>query len=249
MLGAMSDDPTPTAPHPSPGVVADLAPEGELRASINLGNPVLAQGTPDEPAGVTVDLSRELARRLGVPLRLVCFDAARKSLEALTTGAADVGYLAVDPGRATDVAFSRPYAVIEGVYAVADDSPITAVDQVDREGVRVGVKEGSAYDLHLSRTLTAATIVRGSDGTDVFVAKALDVAAGIRQPVTEFARVHGGVRVLPGRFMQIEQAVGVSVRRDADAVAWVAAVVDELKASGFVADALERSGHPGLAAD
>ena len=115
-------------------VCEDLAPSGVLRASINLGNPVLAQGTPEEPAGVTVDIARELARRLDVPVELVCFDAARKSFEAMTTGQADICFLAIDPARAAEVAFTAPYVVIEGVYAVPADSPLTTVDEVDGPG-------------------------------------------------------------------------------------------------------------------
>ncbi len=142
-------------------IAADLAPTGVLRASINLGNPVLAQGTPDAPSGVTVDLARALAGRLGLPVELLCFDAARKSFEALTSGRADVGFLAVEPARAEQVAFTAPYVLIEGVYAVPDDSPLRTVEDVDAEGVRIGVKLGSAYDLFLTRTLRHADLVRG----------------------------------------------------------------------------------------
>ena len=150
-----------------PAVVADLAPTGVLRASINLGNPVLAQGTSDEPTGVTVDLAREIAARLGVPVSFACFDAARKSLAALIAGAADVAFLAIEPAREAEVSFTAPYVIIEGVYAVPDGSPITTAAEVDRPGVRVGVNEGSAYDLFLSRTLAHAQVVRGADGFDV----------------------------------------------------------------------------------
>src|SRR5262245_4554210 len=107
-----------------PAIVTDLAPTGTLRASINLGNPLLAQGQPDAPSGVTVDLSREIAARLGVPVTFLCFDAARKSFEALSTAAADIGFLAIEPARAAQVQFTAPYVVIEGVYVVSDDSPI-----------------------------------------------------------------------------------------------------------------------------
>jgi len=116
-----------------PAVVADLAPTGVLRASINLGNPVLAQGTGDEPTGVTVDLAREIAARLGVPVSFACFDAARKSLAALTAGAADVAFLAIEPAREAEVSFTAPYVIIEGVYAVPDGSPITTASDVDRQ--------------------------------------------------------------------------------------------------------------------
>jgi ABC-type amino acid transport substrate-binding protein len=104
-------------------LVSDLAPTGVLRASINLGNPVLAQGTPFEPAGVTVDIAREIGSRLGLPVELVCFDAARKSFEAMTSGRADICFLAIEAAREAEVAFTAPYVVIEGVYAVPAESP------------------------------------------------------------------------------------------------------------------------------
>jgi polar amino acid transport system substrate-binding protein len=223
-------------------VAHDLAPTGVLRASINLGNPVLAQGTPDDPSGVTVDLAREVASRLEVPLELLCFDAARKSFEGMADGRADLCFLAVDPARATEVAFTAPYVVIEGVYVVPTDSPLASPADVDRQGVRVGVKQGSAYDLFLTRTLEHATVVRGEEGVDVFVEQGLEAGAGIRQPVTTYAAAHPEVRVLEERFMQIEQAVGTSIDRAPATVAFLRDLVEELKASGFVADSLARSG-------
>ena len=228
-------------------VARDLAPTGLLRASINLGNPVLAQGAPQAPTGVTVDIARAVGERLGVPVELVCFDAARRSFEAMATGDADLCFLAVDPARATEVAFTAPYVVIEGVYVVPVDSPVRSVADVDRDGVRVGVKHGSAYDLHLTRTLEHASIVRGDEGVDVFVSEGLEVGAGIREPVTAFAAGRDDVRVLDEAFMQIEQAVGTTRTRAADTVAFLHELVEELKASGFVADALARSGQSGAA--
>ena len=228
-------------------VARDLAPTGLLRASINLGNPVLAQGTPQAPTGVTVDIARAVGERLGVPVELVCFDAARRSFEAMATGDADLCFLAVDPARATEVAFTAPYVVIEGVYVVPVDSPVRSVADVDRDGVRVGVKHGSAYDLHLTRTLEHASIVRGDEGVDVFVSEGLEVGAGIREPVTAFAARRDDVKVLDEAFMQIEQAVGTTRTRAADTVAFLHELVEELKASGFVADALARSGQSGAA--
>lgn len=227
---------------PDHDLARDLAPTGTLRASINLGNPVLAQGTPVDPSGVTVDLARELGSRLGVPVELLCFDAARDSLAAVEDGRADLCFLAVDPARAETLAFSAPYAVIEGVFAVASDSPLTGAGDVDRPGVRVGVKKGSAYDLFLTRTLAHAEVVRGSDGTAVFVDEGLEVAAGIRQPVTDFVAARPGLRVLEPHFMEIQQAVGIPRSRGETAAGFVHDVVEELKAGGFVADALARSG-------
>ncbi|MEU0797508.1 transporter substrate-binding domain-containing protein [Amycolatopsis sp. NPDC005961] len=223
---------------------ADLAPTGVLRAAVNLGNPVLAHGTPDAPGGVTVDLAREVAARLDVPVEFVCFDAARKSFEALTSDAADLCFLAIEPARAASVAFTAPYVVIEGVYVVPSESPFNAPEDVDRPGVRIGVKEGSAYDLYLTRTLSRATIVRGSDGVAAFESQGLEVAAGIRQPMTSYVSSHPGTRVIPERFMQIRQAVGTTPARRPETVAFLRELVEELKANGFVADALRRANQP-----
>jgi polar amino acid transport system substrate-binding protein len=223
-------------------VSADLAPTGVLRASINLGNPVLAQGTPDEPTGITVDLAREIAARLEVPVEFLCFDAARKSFEAMTEGRADLCFLAIDPAREAEVAFTAPYVVIEGVYAVPRDSKLTTVGEVDSAGVRIGVKQGSAYDLFLTRTLENATVVRGDEGTDIFLAEQLEAAAGIRQPITQFVESRDDVRVIEERFMQIQQAVGTTKNRKPETLQFLRDLVDELKANGFVADSLARAG-------
>ena len=221
---------------------AALAPTGTLRASINLGNPVLAQGTPEEPSGVTVDIARELASRLGVPVSFECFDAARKSFEALRTGAADVAFLAVEPARAAEVEFTAPYVVIEGVYAVVADSPVRTADDVDRAGVRVGVKEGSAYDLFLTRTLQNAEVVRGADGIDAFRELGLEVAAGIRQPLARHVCEDPGLRLVEPRFMEIRQAVAVAQDHSAATVRFLQELVEDLKANGRIAESLARSG-------
>jgi polar amino acid transport system substrate-binding protein len=222
-------------------IVEELAPEGALRASINLGNPVLAQGTAEAPTGVAVDIARELGLRLGVPTELLCFDAARTSFAAMTAGRADVCFLAIEPAREAEVAFTAPYVLIEGVYAVPRDSPISTTAEVDREGVRIGVKLGSAYDLFLSRTLEHATVVRGDEGADVFRDLGLEAGAGIRQPMAKFVAGNPGFRLLDARFMEIPQALGTSRSRSAQSVGFLRALIEELKASGFVAEALRRS--------
>jgi polar amino acid transport system substrate-binding protein len=223
-------------------LVQELAPAGELRACINLGNPVLAQGSPASLAGVTVDLAREFAARLDVPLRLVPFDAARRSFAALAAGEADVAFLAIEPARAAQVAFTAPYVLIEGVYAVAEDSPLTSASEVDRPGVRIGVGEGSAYDLFLTRTLRHAQLVRGEDGIDLFVTCGLEATAHVRQPLTRYVETHPGLRLLEPRFMEIRQAAAIPTARGPRALATLAGWIEELKASGFVAESLTRSG-------
>lgn len=222
-------------------VVHDLVPSGTLRAAINLGNAVLAQGTPEVPSGVTVDIARELGARIGCAVQLVCFDAARKSVEAMTDGRADICFLAVDPARESSVAFTAPYVVIEGAFAVAEDSPITTLADVDRDGVRIGVKEGSAYDLFLTRTLRHARVVRGQEGVEVFLGLGLEVGAGIRQPLSAFVASRPGLRMIDGRFMEIRQALGTTRDRDPQTVRFLRTFIEELKATGFIAGSLQRA--------
>lgn len=227
-------------------VVQELAPTGRLRATINLGNPVLAQqdAATGEPRGVSVDLARELGRRIGLPVELVTFDAAGKAFAALGSEACDVGFLAIDPARAEDLAFTAPYVLIEGTYMVPDASPLREVGDVDRDGVRIAAGRNAAYDLYLSRTLKRAKLVYAPTShaaLEMFAAERLDAAAGVRQPLLAFAGTHPGLRVMEGRFMAIEQAIATPKPR-ADGAAYLRTFVEEMKASGLVAASLARSG-------
>ncbi len=234
----------------TPSIVQAFAPSGTLRASINLGNPILANrdAASGQPVGVSIDLAHGLAESLGVPIELLVFDAAGKSVEALEQGRADIGFFAVDPKRGEHIAFTAPYVLIEGSYLVPDASPMQSNDQIDRAGTRVVVGKGSAYDLFLTRELKAAEIVRAPTSptvVDVFVAQGAEVAAGVRQQLeADLARLPGH-RLLPGRFMVIQQAMGVGKARGAEAAAFLAAYVERQKVSGFVAAALARHGIQG----
>jgi polar amino acid transport system substrate-binding protein len=230
-----------TAP---PAIRNAFAPGGKLRASINLGNPILASLDPDgRPSGVSVDLAAELARMLGAELELVPFDTAAKSVEAVVGERADIGFFAIDPVRGADITFTAPYVLIEGYYLVNEDSPITSNAQVDDSHNRVVVGNGSAYDLYLTRELKHATIVRAPSSpavVDVFLEQGADVAAGVKQQLEADAARLGGLRLLDQRFMVIRQAMGVPKSRGADAATYLAEFVEQMKASGFVAAALER---------
>jgi len=229
-----------------PEVLKDLAPGGALKAAINFGNPVLAQkdAATGEPRGVSADLARELARRLGVQPAFIAFDAAGKVFDALKTGAWDVAFLAIEPERAAEIDFSAPYVVIEGTYLVRSDSPLQRIEDVDRDGVRVAVGNKSAYDLFLTRNLQHARIVRAPTSAaaiELFVKDGLECAAGVKQPLVDFAKSHSGMRVMEGRFMAIEQAMGTPKGRSAG-VRYLHDFIEEMKSSGFVAAALARSG-------
>ena len=224
-----------------PDVIKELAPTGTLRASINLGNIVLAQGTPDNPTGVTPELARELGKRLGVPVSLTAFDAAGKAFEAMKAGKVDIVFLAIEPVRAAEIEFTAPYVIIEGVYMVRQDSPLKIPADVDKPGIRVGVNKASAYDLFLTRTLKNASLVRSEDGAKLFIDQKLDAAGGVKQALQKFAAGRSDVRLMDQRFMEIQQAMGTAKGRLAGA-AYLRGFIEEMKATGFVADALKRSG-------
>jgi polar amino acid transport system substrate-binding protein len=243
-----ASSPPSTAPADA---VSQLAPGGRLRAAINFGNPVLAVKDPatGEARGLSVDLARTLAQRLGVPLEIVTFPSAGKVTEGARTNAWDLAFVAIDPARATDMDYSAPYVIIEGAYLVPQGSPIRVNGDVDRDGVRVVVGAGSAYDLFLSRELKHAKLVRAPTSpavTDMMVKESLDAAAGVRQQLEADARRVPGVRLLDGRFMVINQAMAIPRGRPAG-LQYLAQFVEEMKASGFVAAGLARHGVDGAA--
>ncbi|MCC6946645.1 MAG: ABC transporter substrate-binding protein [Bradyrhizobiaceae bacterium] len=229
-------------------VLDELAPTGTLRAAINLGNTVLAQRDPasGELRGVTVDLANELAREIGRPVHFESFEAAGKVFATLKHGVWDIAFLAIEPARAAEIDFTAPYVLIEGTYMVWAGTAFREIADVDRPGVRIAVGPDSAYDLFLKRTLQHATIVRAPVGgpramIDLFLADKLEAVAGVRQWLVDHAAKDPSVRVLDGRFMQIRQAMGLPKGRPA-AFRYVRDFVERMKASGFVADALRRSG-------
>jgi polar amino acid transport system substrate-binding protein len=229
----------------APEIVKQFAPTGKLRAAINQGNSVLVQKQLDggEPKGITIMLAKELGKRLGVPVELVLFDAAGEVFAALKEGRWDIAFLAVEPVRAAEIDFTAPYVIIEGVYLVPKDSPLKTNADVDRAGVRISVNKGSAYDLFLTRSIKNATIVRSDNGVAQFKNDNLEAAAGVKQPIVAYAKTDPGVRVMDGRFMEIKQAMGTPKGRDA-AAAYLKAFVEEMKKSGFVADALKQTNQP-----
>jgi polar amino acid transport system substrate-binding protein len=229
---------------PTSAIRTAFTPAGKLRAAINLGNPILAHADPAGQArGVSVDLATEFARRLGVELELVVVDAAGKSVGVMAADNADIGFFAIDPVRGANIAFSAAYVLIEGCYLVKDGSPLRSNAQVDDAAHRVVVGKGSAYDLFLTRTLQHAQIVRAPTSpavVDTFLEQGAEVAAGVRQQLEADAARLGGLRLLDQRFMVIEQAMGTPKPRGAEAAAFLAEFVEDMKAGGFVAEALER---------
>jgi polar amino acid transport system substrate-binding protein len=239
-----------TTPDVPPLAKFDLAPSGKLRAGINFGNVLLAGKDPKtgEPRGVVVDLARELARRLGVPLEMIPFESAGKMADAVKGGVWDVAFLATDPARANEISFSAPFTEIESTYLVPAGSPLKAIADVDRPGVRVAVSAKSAYDLHLSRTLKHAELVRAPSvhaSYELFIAQKLDALAGARPALITYAEQHPGSRVLEGRYSTVQHAVGTAKAREA-AAKYLREFAEDVKASGFVARSIEKNAARGL---
>ena len=222
-----------------------------LRATINLGNPILArQDAGQPPSGVSVDLAQALAAQLELPLELLVFDAAGKAVNAVSSSRADVGFFAIDPLRAQGILFTAPYVLIEGSYLVHEDASYQTHADVDRPGVNVVVGKGSAYDLYLTRALQKAEVVHAPTSpsvVDVFLKGKYAVAAGVKQQLEADAQRVGGLRLLPECFMVIQQAMGVPSSHGAPAASLLSQFVEGCKASGFVHDALKRHSINGAA--
>jgi polar amino acid transport system substrate-binding protein len=227
-----------------------LAPTGILRASINLGNVLLANLNPatQQPFGISIDLVHELARRLGVGVELISFDSARYSVEAVKDEKADIGFFAIDPLRSEGITFTAPYVVIEGGYMVREDSKLQSVEGVDCAEHTIAVIKGSAYDLFLSRNIEHARIVRAPSATEAlsaFTTQHLDVVAGVKQMLLDEVKKNAGLRLLPGRFMEIQQAMVLPNGKGVAAAEYLHQFVQDMKTSGFVQDAIRRHGIQG----
>jgi polar amino acid transport system substrate-binding protein len=227
-------------------VRAEFAPTGTLRAAINYGNPLLATRDPQtgELSGVTVDLARELGRRLGVPVTFVPVDAASKMSDTARSDVWDLAFLGIDPARAQDIDYSAAYIELEGTYLVPAGSSLHTVADVDRDGVRISVTAKSAYDLFLSRTIQHAQLVRAPstpESVDLFAKQKLDALAAVRTALVTATKRFPGSRVMEGHFMTIPQAAGIPKGRPA-AVRYLREFIEEMKASGFVAEGLKRHG-------
>jgi len=215
-----------------------------LRVGINFGNTVLANRDADGlPSGIAADLAKELARRLDVPIEFVSYKAAGRMAAGAQAGEWDVAFLATDPDRANQITFTPPYLEIDTTYLVGSDSPLLSAADVDRDGVRIGLSDKSAYDLFLTRNLKRAQLVRAPDpnsSVELFFREKLDALAGIRPMLAQVAKNHPGTRVLDGRFTAVQQAIGTPQGRDAAAV-YLREFVADIKRSGFVAKIIRKN--------
>ncbi len=238
------------APQISPAARSELTSTGKLRVGINYGNFLLVTSGPNatEPRGPAPDLARELGRRLGVPVEFVQFDTAGKLADGVKTGMWDVAFLGAEPSRANEIAFTAAYLEIPSTYLVPAGSPIRSIADVDRAGVRIAVSERSAYELYLTRTIKHAKLVyaKGIDGSyEVFVSQKLEALAGLKPRLLTDVQKLPGARVLDGQFTGVQQAIGTPKSRAA-AAEYLRQFVEDVKASGFVAEAIAKNGVEGV---
>jgi polar amino acid transport system substrate-binding protein len=240
----------PSAPEVPPSARAELTPTGTLRAGINYGNVILARKDPatGELSGVAIDLARELSRRLDVPITIVGFDTVGAMVDGAKAGAWDIAFLGSDPARAGEITFTAAYVELQATYLVPAGSSIRSVADVDREGVRVAAPARANYELFLTRNLKRAQLVRGqgADAAVELLAKGqAEALAGLRQALIGVAARLPGSRILDGQFMAVQQSMGVPNGRDA-AATYLRGFVEEAKASGLVARAIEKTGAAGV---
>lgn len=225
-------------------VRSELVPTGKLRVGVNLGNFLLVNKDPasGEMRGVVPDLAQELGRRLGVSVELIGHSGAGQVADGAKAGTWDVGFIGAEPQRAAEIAFTLAYLEIPATYLVPAKSPIRTIAEVDRPGVRIAVSARSAYDLYLSRSLKHAQLVRAEGipaSYDLFVKEKLEVLSGLLPRLTTDVARLPGARILEGRFTAIQQAIGTPKARTA-AAAYLREFVADIKASGLVAEAIER---------
>jgi polar amino acid transport system substrate-binding protein len=226
-----------------------LIPQGKLRVGVNLGNFLLVQKNPDGGIrGIVPDLAQELAKRLGVEAELRKYEKVGEVADGAKKGEWDVAFIGAEPQRAAEIDFSAPYVEIEANYLVPAGSPIQSMDQVDRQGVRIAVANRAAYHLWLERNIKHATLVTGDsiDGSyQVFLKDKLEVLAGLKPKLMEDLAKLPGARILDGRFMSVQQAIGTPKGRP-EGAAYLRAFAEDVKASGLVAQLIARHGIKGL---
>ena len=230
-----------------PTTLKSFAPTGSLRVGINLGNPVLASedAATKQLSGVSVDIANEIGKRINLPIQLIPFKSASATVDGIKNGELDMVFVAIDPVRGADISYTPAYIQIEGAYMVKASSPLKSNIEVDVAGTEIVVGKGSAYDLYLTREIKNATLLRAASSQaviDDFMAGKGNVAAGVKQQLESDAKRYEGLRMLPGRFMVINQSIGIPKARSdfAKTTAYLSEVIAQLKQSGFIVNSMQR---------
>jgi polar amino acid transport system substrate-binding protein len=220
-------------------VKEELAPSGTLRATFLGNNPVQGRvSASGEVSGPVFDIVQEIARRIGVPFKIIPGDGVRAVIDGVKNHSADIGFLAFDATRAAEVDFSKPYSLAHNTYLVRADSPLQAIAGSDREGIRIAAPKGDSGELFLSRTLKKAQLVSKQglnidDAKKMLAASEIDAFATNRQRLTEAVVGDPKYRVLPDNFFAVEQSLVVD-KGGAAKIEYLNRLIDDLKASGFL---------------
>jgi len=226
--------------------VSELAPTGVLRAAINMGNFLLVTGkTPSgDPVGVSPDMAREIAQRLGVPVAYLPYARPGEIADDAEKGVWDIGLIGAEPQRAAVINFTAAYCEIEATYLVPAGSSIRSIAEVDQPGRRVAVTARSAYGLWLENNYKKGELLQfdnAQEALKAFDGERLDAYAGLRPGLIEVQRARPGSRILDGQFTAVQQAVGTPKKNGAG-FAFLKEFVEEAKKSGLVARLIERHG-------
>ena len=237
-------------PEASAAARSEIAPTGTLRVGVNMSNFLLTRTdeATGKPAGLAVDLGRELAKRLGLPVEIIPYPNPGALADAAKSGVWDVGFLGAEPQRANEIDFTAAYVEIEASYLVPGDSPLRSIADVDRDGIRIAVPTKSAYELYLTRNLKQARLVheKGADNAfKRFVDDHLDALAGLRPRLVTDQENLPGSRIIEGRFTAVQQAAGTPKGRSAAAL-YLREFIEDVKASGLVAKTIEKNNVRGL---
>ena len=216
-----------------------LARDGVLRVAINTGNRALVQQDGSNLTGVSPALAERLAQEIGARMEPVVYSGAGKVFDDAHLDKWDVGFLAIDPMRAEKIAFTRPYIVIEATYAVRSDAPFKDVEDVDAAGVKVLTSTGSAYDMHLTKSLQHATLERSGtppESFEEFRAGRCDAVAGVRASLEGAFAGSPDIRILSGVLTSVRQAMVLPDNTN-PRIAALNDFVDRAIKDGFVAAA------------
>jgi len=231
-------------------IIDELAPTGVLRAGINMSNFLLVTGQAQngDPEGVSPDMAKAIADKLGVPVTYVCYKSPGLLADAVDAGEWDIGNIGAEPQRAEKIAFTAAYCEIEATYLVPAGSPIQTLDDVDKAGYRIAVAGRSAYGLWLERNIKHAELVKTDSldsSFDAFVDGKLEALAGLRPRLISDVEKLPEARILEGKFSAVQQAVGTP-RKNGAAAPWLATFVEEAKASGLVQSFIDKHKVVGL---
>ena len=227
-------------------VKRELAPNGILRAGINLSNFLLvsSRGPDGTPEGISPDIARRVANAVDLPLEFVTFERPGILADAAGKNVWDIGNIAYEVERSQTIDFSDPYVLIEANFLVRQNGNLHKNCDVDQQGVSIGVSERSAYDLWLSDNFKSAKIVRAPSiqaSHALFWNNKVDVLASLKPKLIEEIDNRKGVRLIEKPFTAVKQSIGLP-KGSQNSVAYINQVIKSSIQEGWLLDRLNYHG-------